>query len=137
MPLPQVFSDDEDLVRDTTAVQLAGGRDIQGIPWELTQYTRDGYRVRIAPKGCGSGSSGGQEAWCVWGACGVWWGVVGWGGGRAGGPARPLATEAVCSPVSNGTEPMRFRAYELCGLGGRTIATRAPRAAPCCTARRL
>ncbi|KAL4459152.1 hypothetical protein ABPG75_014017 [Micractinium tetrahymenae] len=41
----EVFSDDEDLVRDTTAVQLAGGRDIQGIPWELTQYTREGYRA--------------------------------------------------------------------------------------------
>ncbi|KAL4427141.1 hypothetical protein ABPG77_001145 [Micractinium sp. CCAP 211/92] len=41
----EVFSDDEDLVRDTTAVQLAGGRDIQGIPWELTQYTREGYRT--------------------------------------------------------------------------------------------
>lgn len=134
MPLPQVFSDDEDLVRDTTAVQLAGGRDIQGIPWELTQYTRDGYRVRIAPKGCGSGSSEGQEAWCV--KRGVWGGVW-WGEGRAGGPARPLAMEAVCSPVGNGTEPMRFRAYELCGLGGRTIATRALRAVPCCTARRL
>lgn len=46
LPSLQVFSDDEDLVRDTTAVQLAGGRDIQGIPWELTQYTREGYRVR-------------------------------------------------------------------------------------------
>ena len=42
----QVFSDDEDVVRDTTAVQLAAGRDIQGIPWELTQYSRQGYRVR-------------------------------------------------------------------------------------------
>jgi hypothetical protein len=42
----QVFSDDEDVMRDTTAVQLAAGRDIQGIPWELTQYSRQGYRVR-------------------------------------------------------------------------------------------
>lgn len=41
----ELFSDDEDLVRDTTAVQLEGGRDIQGIPWELTQYTREGYRA--------------------------------------------------------------------------------------------
>lgn len=49
LPLLQLFSDDEDLVRDTTAVQLEGGRDIQGIPWELTQYTREGYRVR--PRG--------------------------------------------------------------------------------------
>lgn len=44
--LPQVFSEDEDLVRDTTALQLAAGRDIQGIPWELTQYSRETYRVR-------------------------------------------------------------------------------------------
>lgn len=32
-------------MRDTTAVQLMAGRDIQGIPWELTQYSREGYRV--------------------------------------------------------------------------------------------
>lgn len=44
--LAQVFSEDEDLARDTTEVQLAAGRDPQGIPWELTQFTRDGYRVR-------------------------------------------------------------------------------------------
>lgn len=44
-----MFSDDEELARDTTAAQLAGGRDIQGIPWELTQYTRDSYRVRSSP----------------------------------------------------------------------------------------
>lgn len=42
----QVFSEDEELARDTTEVQLAAGRDPQGIPWELTQFTRDGYRVR-------------------------------------------------------------------------------------------
>lgn len=42
----QVFSDDEELARDTTAVGLASGRDIQGIPWHLTQYTRESYRVR-------------------------------------------------------------------------------------------
>jgi hypothetical protein len=45
LPAWQVFSDDEDLMRDTTAVQLMAGRDIQGIPWELTQYSREGYRV--------------------------------------------------------------------------------------------
>ena len=45
-PAPaQAFSEDEGLQRDTTAVQLAAGRDIQGIPWELTQYDRDSYRV--------------------------------------------------------------------------------------------
>ncbi|EFN53482.1 hypothetical protein CHLNCDRAFT_25788, partial [Chlorella variabilis] len=32
-------------MRDTTAAQLAAGRDIQGIPWELTQYSRQGYRA--------------------------------------------------------------------------------------------
>lgn len=41
----EVFSEDEDMVRDTTAVQLGAGRDIQGIPWELTQYSREGYRA--------------------------------------------------------------------------------------------
>ena len=41
----QAFSEDEGLQRDTTAVQLAAGRDIQGIPWELTQYDRASYRV--------------------------------------------------------------------------------------------
>lgn len=41
----QVFTDDEDLVRDTTAAQLRKGKDVQGIPWELTQYTRPAYRV--------------------------------------------------------------------------------------------
>jgi hypothetical protein len=41
----QVFSEDEELARDTTEVQLAAGRDPQGIPWELTQFTRDGYRA--------------------------------------------------------------------------------------------
>ncbi|KAI3424072.1 hypothetical protein D9Q98_009435 [Chlorella vulgaris] len=40
----EVFSDDEELARDTTAVGLASGRDIQGIPWHLTQYTRESYR---------------------------------------------------------------------------------------------
>lgn len=39
------WSDDEDSRRDTTALQLAKRRrDIQGIPWELTQYTREAYR---------------------------------------------------------------------------------------------
>ena len=59
----QAFSDDEDLARDTTAAALAGGRDIQGIPWELTQYTRAGYRVsraggsRSAPLSCQTSQS--------------------------------------------------------------------------------
>ncbi|PRW20425.1 putative WD repeat-containing -like [Chlorella sorokiniana] len=44
-PELEVFSEDEELARDTTEVQLAAGRDPQGIPWELTQFTRDGYRA--------------------------------------------------------------------------------------------
>lgn len=57
---PQVFSDDEDLMQDTTAVQLAAGRDIQGIPWELTQYSREGYRVGCCLRGK---SSPGCSTW--------------------------------------------------------------------------
>ena len=55
----QAFSDDEELLRDTTARQLADGRDVQGIPWVLTQYTRAGYRVSEA--GEGRGVQGGRR----------------------------------------------------------------------------
>jgi hypothetical protein len=47
-PLKQVhldFAEDEDLDLDTTAQQHANGKDLQGIPWSLTQWTRDAYRV--------------------------------------------------------------------------------------------
>jgi len=42
----QVFSDDEDEELDTTAVQHAAGKDVQGIPWERLHFSRDQYRVR-------------------------------------------------------------------------------------------
>ena len=54
----QAFSDDEGLRRDTTAAQLADGKDIQGIPWELTQYSREGYRVCAMPGGARAVAAG-------------------------------------------------------------------------------
>ncbi|KAL8167081.1 hypothetical protein V2J09_008580 [Rumex salicifolius] len=41
------FEDDFDTVKsktDTTAVEVRNGKDIQGIPWERMNYTRDKYR---------------------------------------------------------------------------------------------
>ena len=62
----QVFSDDEDLVRDTSEAQLAAGRDPQGIPWELTQFTREGYRVRLC---LGSGCFLGGVLYILYSCC--------------------------------------------------------------------
>lgn len=31
---------------DTTAAQAKAGRDIQGIPWDRLQFTRDQYRAK-------------------------------------------------------------------------------------------
>jgi hypothetical protein len=41
----EMFTDDETDELDTTAEQLAHGKDIQGIPWQELQFTRAHYRV--------------------------------------------------------------------------------------------
>ncbi len=38
------WTEDEDEEIDTTAEQLQRGRDIQGIPWDRLQFTREHYR---------------------------------------------------------------------------------------------
>lgn len=45
--LLQEFPEAGDDFQDTTADQLAAGKDIQGIPWETTPYTRLLYRVGL------------------------------------------------------------------------------------------
>jgi hypothetical protein len=40
-----IFTDDEADELDTTAEQLEHGRDIQGIPWQDLQFTREHYRT--------------------------------------------------------------------------------------------
>ncbi|KAG1660732.1 hypothetical protein FOA52_003041 [Chlamydomonas sp. UWO 241] len=43
----EAFTDDEngEEAQDTTAEQLRGGKDIQGIPWDRLEFSRDHYRV--------------------------------------------------------------------------------------------
>lgn len=46
-PLDSDFEDDFEVSRsrtDTSAVQARNGKDIQGIPWERLNFTRDKYR---------------------------------------------------------------------------------------------
>ena len=41
----QNFSDDDDGLLDTTADDVFIGKDLQGIPWATTPWTRASYRV--------------------------------------------------------------------------------------------
>lgn len=53
------FTDDEEDDFDTTAEAAARGRDVQGIPWDRLQYTREEYRVRLGLGGWAEGDGPG------------------------------------------------------------------------------
>ena len=45
---PQEIEEDEEDLQDTTWQQVqTGTRDMQGIPWSSTPYSREDYRVRM------------------------------------------------------------------------------------------
>lgn len=48
LTLAQEIEEDEEDLQDTTWQQVqTGTRDMQGIPWSSTPYSREDYRVRM------------------------------------------------------------------------------------------
>jgi len=44
--IEEFSDDDDDALLDSTAEQVKSGKDIQGIPWSTTPWTRDAYRSK-------------------------------------------------------------------------------------------